>query len=68
MKIFCFSILLVLSVQSFGQDKLVSVNGSNYNVCCKGFENRKKVTPVVVFENGMGSDLGSWKRVVDKIA
>ena len=68
MKIFCFSILLVLSVQSFGQNRLVSVNGSNYNVCCKGFENRKKDTPVVVFENGMGSDLGSWKRVVEKIA
>lgn len=60
-------ILLLIPLSSFGQEKLVTINGNNYNVFVKGFENRSKNTPVVVFENGMGADLGSWNKVIDKI-
>lgn len=65
--------VLVLCLFSFSfatsaQEKLVSVNGHNFNVYLKGFENRATNTPVVVFENGMGVGLGNWDKVIDKLS
>lgn len=68
MKFFYITFFLILSCQSFSQERKVFVNGNNYNVFCKGFEKREKDTPVVVFENGMGSSLGTWNKVIDKIS
>ncbi len=67
MKIIHFFLLFSISYIALGQEKIVNVNGNNYNVFLKGFENRTENTPVVVFENGMGADLGSWYKVIDQI-
>ena len=50
------------------QEKLIEVNGHKFAVYLKGFENRKSNTPVIVFENGMGVDFGTWDTVIDQIA
>lgn len=63
------SILLLLSTfTSFAQEKLVKVNGKNFNVYVKGLENRKKGAPAIIFENGLGVGLGNWDTVIDQIA
>jgi len=59
--------LFTLSSVTFGQEKLVNVNGSNYNVLVKGLENRKENDPVIIFENGMGVNLGNWKKILDEV-
>lgn len=61
-------LLFSLSLTAFGQEKLVNVNGNNYNVFLKGFENRRENTPVIVFENGMGVGLGNWDKIIDQIS
>ncbi|WP_026967596.1 alpha/beta fold hydrolase [Algoriphagus terrigena] len=64
-----FALLLLLFPSlGFTQEKLVSVNGININVLVKGMEDRAKGSTVIVFENGMGVDLGSWNKVLDSIA
>lgn len=60
--------LLTLSFISFSQEKLVNVKGNNYNVFVKGLENRKENAPVIIFENGMGVDLGNWKKILDQVS
>ena len=60
--------LLTLSSVSFGQEKSVNVNGNNYHVFVKGFENRVANAPAIVFENGMGVDLGNWKKILDQVS
>ncbi|MEY3320961.1 MAG: hypothetical protein RLZZ417_544 [Bacteroidota bacterium] len=68
MKLIFILFLFSLPIFSYGQEKSVNVNGHNYQVLLKGFENRKENMPVIVFENGMGVDLGSWNKVIDQIA
>ncbi len=57
-----------ISFISFSQEKLVKANGHNFNVYLKGFENRKPNTPAIIFENGMGVDLGNWNSVIEQIS
>lgn len=68
MRIIFILYLFTLSSASFGQEKLVNVKGSNYNVFVKGFENRGANAPAIIFENGMGVDLGNWKKILDQVS
>jgi pimeloyl-ACP methyl ester carboxylesterase len=61
-------IFIQISIAAFSQERLVKVNGTNYNVLTKGFENRKPNTPALIFENGMGTGLGNWDTVMDSLA
>jgi len=67
-KINLIVLLLLSSLLSFGQEKLIKVNGKNFNVYAKGFENRRKNSPAIIFENGLGVGLGNWDTVIDQIA
>lgn len=67
-RLVAISYLLLLAFVAIGQEKLVDVNGTKYNVYLKGIENRTPNTPVIIFENGMGVDLGNWNKVIDHIA
>lgn len=62
------TILLLLGFQAFSQEQKVKVNGIDFNVYLKGIENRMKNTPVIVFENGLGVDLGNWNKVINQIS
>lgn len=68
MKTTCLLILFSLTLTTFAQEKKVNVNGNNYNVFLKGIENRKENTPVIVFENGMGVDLGNWEQIMEQVS
>lgn len=68
MKVLFTLFLFSISFTSSGQEKSVTVNGAKYNVFVKGFENRKENTPVIIFENGMGVDLGNWKKITDQVS
>ena len=52
----------------FAQEKLVKVGEHQVNVLVKNLESRKPGQPVLVFENGMGVDLGSWRAVIDELS
>lgn len=60
--------LFALSSVSYGQERSVNVNGNNYHVFVKGFENRVANAPAIIFENGMGVDLGNWKKILDHVS
>ena len=60
--------LFSLSFASFGQEKMVEANGHNYNVLVQGLEKRKANSPVIIFENGMGVDLGNWKKIIGQVS
>ncbi|MBA4853834.1 alpha/beta fold hydrolase [Emticicia sp. BO119] len=68
MKILITFFAIVLICNSYAQEKLVNVNGKNFAVYTKGFENRKANAPVLIFENGMGVGIGSWNTVIDELA
>lgn len=57
-----------ISFISFSQERLVKANGHNFNVYLNGFENRKPDTPAIIFENGMGVDLGNWDTIIEQIS
>lgn len=67
MKLFC-SVLLLVSISGFSQEKQITVNGHTVHVFTKGLENRKAKTPVIVFENGMGMGLDNWNPIIDELA
>lgn len=68
MKIISIFFLLTLCNAANAQERLVKVNGNNYHILLKGFENRKSNTPAIIFENGIGSDLHDWNKVTDQIS
>ncbi|SKC78990.1 alpha/beta fold hydrolase [Ohtaekwangia koreensis] len=68
MKVYLTLIVILTAFLSHAQQKLIKVNGHNLNIYQKGFENRKKNAPAIIFENGMGVGLGNWDTVIDQIA
>ena len=59
---------LVSSLITHSQERQVKVNGSNYTLYLKGFENRKPNSSAIIFENGLGVGLGHWNTIIDEIA
>ncbi|RZM29013.1 MAG: alpha/beta hydrolase [Pedobacter sp.] len=47
---------------------LVEANGHSYNIFVSGLEKRKLKEPVVIFESGMGVELGNWKQVIARVS
>ncbi|MCE7040413.1 alpha/beta fold hydrolase [Dyadobacter sp. CY312] len=68
MKPLIYLFCICFSIKAFSQEKLVKVNGINFNVYTKGLDSRKVNSPVLIFENGMGVGLGSWDTVLDELA
>ncbi|MCF2444466.1 alpha/beta hydrolase [Dyadobacter sp. CY345] len=60
--------MFFFSIKTFSQEKFVKVNGIDFNVYTKGFENRKNNVPVLIFENGMGVGLGTWDSIIDELS
>lgn len=61
-------LLLVISLGTHAQEQLIKVNGNNYHVYLKGFEDRKTGMPVLIFENGLGVGLGNWDTILEPLA
>lgn len=61
-------LLVILPFCLHAQEQLIKVNGSNYHVYIKGFENRKAGSPALIFENGLGVGLGHWDTILEPLA
>lgn len=61
-------LLLLVSFTTNAQEKVVKINEHNYNVYLKGFDNKKPNTPTIVFQSGMGTDLGNWDKIIDELS
>jgi pimeloyl-ACP methyl ester carboxylesterase len=68
MKIYFTLVILLAALLSYSQERLVKLNGHNFNVYLKGFENRKKNSPAIIFENGLGNGLGTWDTILDELS
>lgn len=67
-RIVCISTLILISVASQGQERLVTLNGKNINVYLKGLDKRKKNAPVIIFESGLGFDHSNWDTIIDQLS
>ena len=63
----CFFCICIY-INAYSQERLVKVNGINFNVNTKGLESRKANSPVVIFENGMGVGQGTWDTVLNDLS
>lgn len=61
-------LLLSSALSSHAQEKRVPLNGTNYTVYTKGLDKRKKTTPALIFENGLGVGLGNWSTIIDELS
>ena len=68
MKSLTYFFIFLITSGSYAQERLVKVNDNNFAVYTKGLETRKANTPVLIFENGMGEDIGSWSTIIDQLA
>ena len=59
---------LLCHFANVAQERQVRSSGLTFNVYLKGFENRKANEPAIIFESGMGTDLGNWDTVIDQLA
>lgn len=64
------TILMVLCIHnlSFSQKSFITVNGKKIEVFTSGLENNQINKPVVVFENGRGSEFDYWGEVIKKVS
>jgi pimeloyl-ACP methyl ester carboxylesterase len=63
--------LLILLIPQSGvvaQERRVCVDGTCYNVLATGLGSRKAGSPVIVLENGLGSDLGHWDSIFESLS
>jgi len=61
-------LFIFIAFRAIGQEKLVEVNGIRYNFLLKGFEDKSDKVPTLIFESGMGVDLGNWDKIIDEIS
>ena len=61
-------LFIFIAFKAIGQEKLVEINGIRYNVLLKGFEGKSDRVPTIIFESGMGVDLGNWDKIIDEIS
>jgi pimeloyl-ACP methyl ester carboxylesterase len=53
---------------SFSQKRFITVDSSKIWVNTIGLENRKEGQPVIVFENGAGTPMDNWDKVLDDVS
>lgn len=66
-----FSVLFTINIYisyAYGQEAKLNIDGFEINYKDAGLELKKPGQPVVVFESGLGTDLGNWSKVFDSIA
>jgi pimeloyl-ACP methyl ester carboxylesterase len=54
--------------KTFPDLELIPVNGHNIEVIANGMENNQKGRPVIVFENGRGTDFEYWLPVIKEVS
>lgn len=54
--------------KTFPTLELIPVNGFNVEIITYGSENNRKGKPVIVFENGRGTDFGYWLPVIKEVS
>lgn len=68
MRVIFILLLVSFCLSSFAQEKLVTIDSIDYHVYLRGFENRAENLPAIIFESGLGSELGNWDKVIDQIS
>lgn len=67
-RLVCITLLILTAITSHSQERLVNINGRNFNVYLKGLDKRKKNAPVIIFESGLGFDYRNWDTIIDQLS
>jgi len=68
MKTILLTIAVLISLSTFSQKRYVSIDGIDIWVNTIGLESRKEGHPVIVFESGMGMDMGNWRPILERVS
>jgi pimeloyl-ACP methyl ester carboxylesterase len=70
MKTILLTILILISFNSllFSQKRFITIDSTRIWINTIGTENRKDDQPVIVFESGLGTPMGSWDRVLTGVS
>jgi pimeloyl-ACP methyl ester carboxylesterase len=69
-KVLLLSLFITHSFISSAQKKehLIEMDGNKNYVVSYCLEKRERGQPVIVFESGLGTDLGNWYKLVDQLS
>jgi len=68
MKTILLTILILITFKSFAQNRFITVDNTKIWINTIRTENRKEGQPVIVFENGLGTPMGPWERVLTGVS
>ena len=67
-KILIVILLFGFHCKFYAQDNFMIVNGKRVEILISGIEHNQANKPVIVFENGRGSTLNSWEKVISEVS
>lgn len=68
MKGILFLFLLLALLPASGQERYISLDGTQIRILTRGIENREKGQPLIVFESGHGTPMGNWDKALAGIS
>jgi hypothetical protein len=68
MRFTLFTVTILMSLNTFSQNRFITIDSTNIWVNTIGIENRIEGQPVIVFESGHGTPMGHWDRILDGVS
>jgi len=63
-----FAILTLICIDTFSQNRYITVDSSKIWINTIGIENRTEGQPVIVFESGYGTPMGHWNNILKGVS
>jgi pimeloyl-ACP methyl ester carboxylesterase len=68
MRLALFTVTILISLNTFSQKRLITIDSTKIWINTIGIENRKEGQPVIVFESGLGTPMGHWDKILDGVS
>jgi len=68
MKLTLLTISILISLNTFSQNRFITIDSTKIWINTIGIENRKEGQPVIVFESGWGTPMGHWNRILNGVS
>jgi len=68
MRLALFTVTILISLNTFSQKRFITIDSTKIWINTIGIENRKEGQPVIVFENGYGTPMGHWDRILNGVS
>ncbi len=64
MRLALFTVFILIYLNSFSQERFITIDSTKIWINTIGIENRKEGQPVIVFESGLGTPMGHWDKIL----